>query len=128
MSKKSTTILDTPRKVIIPDVSGNGNHITMIVNWNSFIKDCEYIKLIMPNGDECIVQKDEFRSIIMLISKEEEIVSMGKTKIETVRSLTIPVKVKASRNYKAGEEIHAVVNYKFRIPQELISKSDLRPS
>ena len=118
---KNSTILDSPRKLIIPDVSGSGNHITMVVNWSPFIKNCEYIKLIMPNGKECIVQKDEFRSLMMLIAKEEEITDMGKTKVETVRALNIPVFITASKNYKKGEVIPAVARYKFKVPQEIIT-------
>ena len=118
---KNSTILDTPRKLIIPDVSGSGNHITMVVNWSPFIKNCEYIKLIMPSGDECIVQKDEFRSLMMLIAKEEEVTDMGKTKVETVRALNIPVFIKASKNYKKGETIPAVARYKFKVPQDIIT-------
>ena len=123
-NKKTTSIIDSPRKLMIPDNSGNGNHIVMVVNWNPFIKNCEYIKLIMPNGDDCIVQKDEFRSLMMMIAKEEEITDMGQTRVETVRALQIPVTITASRNYKRGEKIYALANYKFRVPQEIVKHKE----
>jgi hypothetical protein len=119
-NKENNTILNTPRKLLIPDNSGNGNHITMVINWNPFIKNCEYIKLIPKDGKECVVQKDEFRSLMMMIAKEEELTELGKTQIETVRSLQIPVRIQLSRNYKKGEIVAALAQYKFRVPENII--------
>jgi len=115
------TILNTPRKMLIPDNSGNGNHITMIVNWTPFIKDCNYIKLVMPNGDECIVQKDEFRSLMMMIAKEEDIVKMGQTQITEVKVVQKPVTIEATRDIKKGEMIHFVDTFKFEVPQQIVT-------
>ena len=118
--EKATTILDSPRKLIIPDCSGNGNHLTMVVNWNPFIKNCEYIKLIQTNGDECIVQKDEFRGLIMMIAKEEEISDMGKVRVRTVRVIEKPVTIQLTRNCKKGEIITVMDRFKFEQPQDIV--------
>ncbi len=124
--KVSSTIMDTPRKLLIPDNSGNGNHITMVINWNPFIKDCEYIQLIQTNGDKCIVQKDEFRSLMMMIATEEELVDLGKQQIETVRVLQIPVEIVCSRNYRKGETVYGLAHYKFSVPQEIVKRDKSR--
>jgi hypothetical protein len=120
ISQNKTTITE-PRKLVIPDCSGNGNNITMVINWSKFIHNCEYIKLIMPNGDDCIVQKDEFRTLMMMIATQEEITEMGRQKVQTVRVIEKPVVIQAPRDIKKGEQIHFIDRIQLPVPIDVIT-------
>jgi len=124
--KNETIILNTPRKLIIPDNSGNGNHLTMVINWSPFIKNCEYIKLIQTNGDECIVQKDEFRTLLSMIATEEELTAMGRQKIRNVKVLRghINLTMKKDTILHKGQTYPVPYEIPLKVPLDILEEQD----
>ncbi len=110
---KQSTIIDEPRKLVIPDESGRGNHIVMVINWNDKIKDCEYLKLVMPDRSECIVHKEKFRSILFLIANQEQREKMGRMRITTVRT------IKQNYEFQANKDFNIRAGEKFTVPIEI---------
>jgi len=113
---ESSIIIDEPRKLLIPDESGKSNHITMVINWNKNIKDCEYIKLIYPDGSESIVQKDRFRSIMFLIANQEEREKMARQRITTVRTIKKNYTIEFNKDtaFRKGEK--AIIPVAIQVP------------
>lgn len=124
--ENNETIITGPRKLVIPDASGNGNHITMVINWSPFIKNCEYIKLIMPNGDDCVVQKDEFRSLMTMISTQEEAMAMGRQKVRSVRVLRghLNMTMKEDVTLKKGQTYPVPYEIPLKVPIDVIEEQD----
>jgi hypothetical protein len=114
------------RKLVIPDESGKGNHITMVINWNKNIKDCEYIKLLLPNGSETIVQKDKFRTLMMMIAKDEEIEAMGKQEMTTVKVLRghISVAPKKKIVLEPGQTYPIPYEIPLKVPIDIIKDQE----
>ena len=117
---KSKTILDEPRKLVFPDESGRGNHLQFQINWNKRVKNCGYLKFFFPDGSECIVKKEYFRSIMMFLANEEEIMSQARQKIHTVRTVEKRLFFKLSRDFKKGETIF--FDAKIQIPVDIQDK------
>ena len=113
----SKSVLDEPRKLVFPDESGHGNHLKFQINWNKRVKNCGYLKFFFPDGKECIVKKDYFRSIMMFLANEEEIMSQARQRVNTVREVQKIYTIKLHRNFKAGESINIPV--KIQIPVDI---------
>ena len=119
-------MITEPRKLVIPDESGKGNHITMVINWNKNIKDCEYIKLLLPDGNETIVQKDKFRTLMMMIAKQEEVEAMGRQNISTVKVLKGHISVTPKRKIvlEQGQTYPIPYEIPLKVPMDIIKDQE----
>jgi len=122
----NTIIISEPRKLVIPDKSGHGNHLTMVINWSPKIKNSEYIKLVLPNREECIVQKDEFRTLMSMISSEEEAAMMGRQKIRTVKVLKGHLTITPTKKmvFEKGQTFHIPYGIPLKVPMEVLHDDD----
>jgi len=114
------SVLDEPRKLVFPDESGHGNHLKFQINWNKRVKNCGFLKFFFPDGKECIVKKEYFRSIMMFLSNEEEILNQARQKIQTVRTVEKRLTFKATRDIKEGEPFY--YDMKIQIPVDIQDK------
>ena len=118
MSNKS--VLTEPRKLVFPDESGQGNHLKFQVNWNKRVKNCGYLKFFFPDGKECIVKKDYFRSIMMFLANEEEMMSQAKQRITTVRTIGKRITFTLKRDFKKGETVY--YDFTVQVPVDIQDK------
>ena len=117
---ENKSVLTEPRKLVFPDESGRGNHLKFQINWNKRVKNCGYLKFFFPDGKECIVKKEYFRSIMMFLANEEEILSQARQKIHTVREIGKIETIRLTRDFKKGEYINIPV--KIQVPVDIQDK------
>lgn len=98
-------MIDEPRTIVLPDVSGKSNHIPVQLNWNDKVKGCKYLKFILPNGETAIVDKEHFRTIMFFIANEEEQMKMMERRMVTVKHITRKIGIKATKDIAKGENI-----------------------
>ena len=97
-------MIDEIRKLMLPDSSGRGNHLPILLNWNKKVGKCKYVRFVLPGGD-CVVHKDHLRSIMFIIGTDEEQRRMGKRRVTTVRTMTKRVEVVTTRDIRKGEKL-----------------------
>ena len=113
-------MLNEPRKLVFPDESGQGNHLKFQINWNKRVKNCGYLKFFFPDGKECIIKKEHFRSLMMFLANEEEVLTQARQRVNTVREVDMIYTVKLNRNFKQGEYLNIPV--KIEIPVDIQDK------
>lgn len=106
-------MLKGPERMLLPDISGKGEGLTMEVNWNQLVTPCKYVKLRLKS-EEVIVKQEHLESLIFALASEENQPKMLHGKINEVRELPVRLKIKATRDIHKGEDI--VITHKMMIP------------
>jgi hypothetical protein len=103
-------MIDEPKTIVLPDVSGKSNHIPVQLNWNDRVKGCKYLKFILPNGETAIIDKDHWRTIAFFIANEEEQQKMMDRRVVTVKHIIQHLGVKATKDIFKGENINITLD------------------
>ena len=115
--------------LMVPD-ENKEKPLKIEVNWNPKDKrsnEAKLLRFIYPNGDEAIVRREHFQSILFALGKQEDQKDMIPYTVTSTRWYETTVGVKAMKDIKKGEMV--VFPVKFHIPsvtQEVIG--DIRKS
>ena len=95
------------------------NSFKIEVNWNE--KDektnkCKMLRVIFPDGKECVIKKESLAAILFAIGNEEEQRKLIPQKITRVRWYETVLSVKATKDIRKGENITFPV--KLTMPSE----------
>lgn len=84
------------------------NNFTAEVNWNEKdekTNNCKMLRIIFPDGKECIMKKEQFTALLFAIGNEEEQRKMIPQKITRVRWYETVLSIKATKDIRKGESI-----------------------
>ena len=84
------------------------NNFLIEVNWNP--KDektnhCRMLRIIFPDGKECVIKKEHLAAILFAIGNEEEQKKLIPQKLSRVRWYETVLSVKATKDIRKGENI-----------------------
>lgn len=114
MGEGINRMIKSSKRLLLPDISGQNNHIPIAVNWNKRVSGCKFVKFFLPGDKTMVVDRNHLQSIIFMISKKEEQMRMMKRRIVTVKEVTYPISITAKQDIKKGETMKAYTT--FRIP------------
>lgn len=93
------------RKLSVQDLSNRGHDMSLEINWNRDVRECQYVKIKLGDGPEAIIKRDHLFEILMMLADEKQqdrIVGNSMT-YQKVRNYQTVVNIEARNRIEKGD-------------------------
>ena len=116
-------MIDKPRQFALADFSNKQPMVVFSVNWNDFVKGCEYIEIRI--GDKkAVVRRQHLNSLMFMMGSTEDQRKLIPVKHQTTTMYETDLEIQATKDIKKDEKINVHVN--IPLPREEVEGLGLK--